>query len=133
MQGMDNTTLNILYCHQNNLCLVCLLQVSEGTPGHSIQKHDPQAEEDHVLVIHMPTGTSTSMSAAHVGVTITPKFSFGIELRPEWSLLMGLETPQIFTKGKQLVRVSIAGELYHTFMAGQVTCMTLSAAAPDYL
>ena len=29
-------------------------QVPEETPGHRIRKHAPQAEEDHVLVFHMP-------------------------------------------------------------------------------
>ena len=44
-------------CHwQQPLCgLLCQVQqVRKETPGHRIWKHAPQAEEDHVLVFHMP-------------------------------------------------------------------------------
>ena len=63
--------------------LLCQVQqVPEETPGHRLRKHAPQAGEDHVLVLHMPQ-VPLSVSAAHAGVTITLKFSFGVEPSPE--------------------------------------------------
>ena len=81
----DNTTQNIpqLPLAQPLRGLLCQLkQVSEEAPCHRIQTCPTSGGKPCSGVPHA-TSTSVSMSAAHVGVTITLKFSFGIEPSPE--------------------------------------------------
>ena len=56
-RAWDNTTSNIPGRNRQQPLRGLLRQVQqvpEETPGHRIRKHAPQAEEDHVLVFHMP-------------------------------------------------------------------------------